>query len=289
MKIAIVYLSYVPYGPIFLENFLKSYISNKPNINHSLHIVMNGWKDNKEHKRQLLLFDEILKQYEVEHLKHYSLENYDIGVYLSMEEKIESDFFVFLNTRSKIINRYWLDYLYSNITKPGVGAVGATGAWGDATLKKRMFKLLKKLIRFKVKFSEFKQLIFYYTNLYPTLRPHLRTNAFMIKSEILRKLIYHKISPCFIRPFAGTKQERLQTLCFEHGRQNMNFQIESMSLRTLVVGADGKGYEQSEWYESNTFWSGNQENLIVTDNQTEKYATARDSVRKFLRFSAWYK
>jgi hypothetical protein len=289
MKIAIVYLSYVPYGPICLENFLKSYIANKPNLNHSLHIVMNGWKNSKELKRQVLLFEEILKQYDVEHVKHYSLEDADIGVYLSVKKEIETDFFVFLNTRSTIINRYWLDYLFENITKPGVGAVGATGAWGDATLKKRMVKLLKKLIRLKVTHSELKQLFFYYTNLYPTLRPHLRTNAFMIKSEILQKLIYHKIRPFFIRPFAGVRQGKLRALCFEHGRQNMNFQLKSMRLRTLVVGSDGKGYEEAEWYDSNTFWSGEQENLIITDNQTEKYATARDSVRKFLRFSAWYK
>ena len=288
MKIAIIYISYLPYGPSCLENFLQSYIANKPLINHSLHIVIKGWSDNKN-DTQLLLCEEILSNYEIEHTKHYSNDEYDISVYFSMAKKIRSDYFVFFNTNTKILHKKWLQYFINNITKPGVGVVAATGAWGDATLNKRMFNLLKKCTTLKVSFKEIKQLIFYYYNYYPTLKPHVRTNGFMIESKILSKLVFYKVSPSFLRIFMRLNEARHQALCFEHGRKSMSVQIESMNLHTLVVGADGKGYKQPEWYSSKTFWSGDQENLLVTDNQTEKYANGNASDRKAMTFSAWNK
>ncbi len=290
MKIAIIYISYVPYGPSCLENFLQSYIANKPLINHSLHIVIKDWGDDT----QLLLFKEILNSYGIEHTKHLTdkEDGSDISTYFSMAKKIKSDYFVFFNTHTKILHKNWLQYFIDNITKPGVGAIAATGTWGDATLKKRMFRLLKKCTILKVSFNEIKQLIFYYYNYYPTLKPHIRTNAFMIESKILSKLVFHKVSPSFLRIFMrgkSTNRAIQQAVCFEHGRKSMCVQIESMNLHTLVVGADGRGYKQPEWCSSKIFLSGNQENLLIADNQTEKYATGKDSLRKYLRFCAWHK
>ena len=50
---------------------------------------------------------------------------------------------------------------------------------------------------------------------------------------------------------------------------------------------DGKGYDISHWKESRTFWIAEQENLLISDNQTALYHNADSSYRKILSNNAW--
>jgi hypothetical protein len=58
-------------------------------------------------------------------------------------------------------------------------------------------------------------------------------------------------------------------------------------LRPLVVGKDGRCYEKEEWHTSNTFWQGDQQNLLVADNQTNDYQNGSAERRLFLSRYAW--
>jgi hypothetical protein len=58
---------------------------------------------------------------------------------------------------------------------------------------------------------------------------------------------------------------------FEHGRQSMTHQLLKRGLEPLVVGRDGRAYGKEEWYESRTFHSGDQSNLLISDNHTRLY------------------
>ena len=60
-----------------------------------------------------------------------------------------------------------------------------------------------------------------------------------------------------------------------------------MSLRGVVVGADGEAYEKQRWHESNTFWQAQQENLVVEDNQSRDYRDGDGGRRLFLSLLAW--
>jgi hypothetical protein len=60
-----------------------------------------------------------------------------------------------------------------------------------------------------------------------------------------------------------------------------------MGLRVLVAGRNGRAYESSEWPASRTLWQGNQENLLVDDNQTRSYQEGDDDVRRALSGFAW--
>jgi hypothetical protein len=44
-----------------------------------------------------------------------------------------------------------------------------------------------------------------------------------------------------------------------------------MNLRLVVVNKLGQGYDIAEWFRSGTFRLGNQENLIIRDNQTRVF------------------
>jgi hypothetical protein len=55
----------------------------------------------------------------------------------------------------------------------------------------------------------------------------------------------------------------------------------------LVVGRDGKAYKKEDWNKSNTFWQDNQENLLISDNQTNKYSRAYSKERMALSLLAW--
>ena len=55
----------------------------------------------------------------------------------------------------------------------------------------------------------------------------------------------------------------------------------------VVVGRDGSGYEKELWSQSGTFRQGRQENLLIADNQTRRFASANQSLKDQLIHSAW--
>ena len=52
----------------------------------------------------------------------------------------------------------------------------------------------------------------------------------------------------------------------------MTLQLLKKGLEPLIVGRDGRAYCKEEWYESRTYHSGDQSNLLISDNQTRLYA-----------------
>ena len=60
-----------------------------------------------------------------------------------------------------------------------------------------------------------------------------------------------------------------------------------MGMRTLVVARDGAFYDHPEWPVSRTFWQGDQQGLLVADNQTRSYANGSYDRRRLLSAFAW--
>ncbi|MHB8654742.1 MAG: hypothetical protein ACYDA9_12780 [Terriglobia bacterium] len=85
--------------------------------------------------------------------------------------------------------------------------------------------------------------------------------------------------PIMVSKFAAYK--------FESGKHSLTRQIMSMNLNVLVVGRDGKGYENEEWSKSNTFWQRDQSNLLLADNQTIRYLSGDNKTKQYLSRSAW--
>ena len=74
---------------------------------------------------------------------------------------------------------------------------------------------------------------------------------------------------------------------FENGKHSLTKRVMRQGLKMIVVGRDGKGYEKEEWNRSGTFRQRNQENLLVADNQTRRYANADEAARNHLARAAW--
>ena len=109
----------------------------------------------------------------------------------------------------------------------------------------------------------------------PFPSPHLRTNAFMLRTRLMRELK------------AGRVRSKLGAYMFEGGKESLTGQVLRRGLKALVVGRDGRAYEPEEWHRSETLWQGEQGNLLVADNQTRDYASGSTRQRTFLSRFAW--
>jgi hypothetical protein len=109
----------------------------------------------------------------------------------------------------------------------------------------------------------------------PFPNPHLRTNCFALERELLLSLEW---------PTGLTK---LQAVALEGGSNSLTRQVQARGLEAVVVGRDGVAYPPDRWRESATFRSGEQANLLVSDNRTRHYQEGGPLVRRGLAWLAW--
>ena len=105
--------------------------------------------------------------------------------------------------------------------------------------------------------------------------PHLRTNGFMISHATLSSLKLGRI------------RSKRHTYMLEHGRRSITNQVLHGGLRALVVDGDGETYDVTRWNRARTFWQGDQEGLLIADNQTRRYARGDAERRRLLCAYAW--
>jgi glycosyltransferase involved in cell wall biosynthesis len=101
----------------------------------------------------------------------------------------------------------------------------------------------------------------------PFPNPNLRSNAFMMDRALLVDLDFR---------LDDTKEA---ALLFESGFDGLAPRLARRGLAPVLVGADGRAFDIEDWPESRTFRLGDQDNVMVTDNQ----------VRAFTAMSAWQK
>jgi hypothetical protein len=104
---------------------------------------------------------------------------------------------------------------------------------------------------------------------------HVRTSAFLMTERVLRDL------------HVGPLRSKHDAHEFEHGGHGLTRQILAMGLEPYVVGRDGRGWRKEEWPDSATFFSHEQENLLVSDNWTDMYSNADSTSRGLLAQLAW--
>lgn len=295
--IGVVYLYRFAEGESFARTFLESYRAHPARIEHDLHVILKGFPDKKASAAARALFGAVPAN-----LIELDDSGYDIGSYLAAACRVANNQLVFLNTFSEILADNWLAHLDAALNRSDVGLVGATGSWQSlgsgyvaAALRlahwirhpigyvkshfeagshasagtgvaRRSFRDIALKIRGLADLYEFGR--------YPN--PHIRTNAFMIDRE--RFLSLHST------PF----RRKADVYKFESGRRSMTNQILRMKLKALVVDRSGKTYDIDAWRTSSTYWTGAQENLMIADNMTRKYAQGTAQLRHLLENYAWY-
>lgn len=287
-EICVVHLVRAQNGIEPFKRFLDSYRANPTGIEHNLLVVFKGFarlQDTAAYRELLTSFGHATLD--------VSDEGFDITAYFAAARQYASQYryFCFLNSFSVIQDREWLSKLYDQISQPGIGMVGATGSWhshrgsglpwllvgmGVAAIRHyhlhRDKSIWKRLV---LSATASCQHVPFILDIDPFPNYHLRTNAFMISSELINKIEI---------PAIKSKKDAYR---FESGKNGLTQQILKLGKKILVVGKNGKGYEMLQWNKSRTFWQAEQENLLVSDNQTRDYQQGNVKRRKRLSSAAW--
>jgi len=267
--IGVVHLARAKNGLKPFASFLRSYLRYRAGVPHDLLIVYKGFHDEKE----IGPWEQAMAG-----LKHQKVLvsdfGFDLRAFRLAVEHWEYKHLFFLNSFSEILAEDWLAKpLRLFQTNDAVGIVGATGSWesmySNASSDLNQCRGLIGRLLGQGRVAACKLFFDPFPN------SHLRTNAFMMPRQLMLRLWPRQI---------WTKRG---AYLFENGKRGLTKRILSAGLIPLVVGKDGIGYERQHWARSHTFRSRNQENLLISDNQTKLYEGADEDRRVKLASLAW--
>ena len=316
--IGVAHLVWGPLGPAPLRRFLDAYRARAAGAEHELVILLNGARP--EHREPLLHELEAVPH----RLLELPQPVQDLGAYRFAAARLEYDRLCFMNSYSEPLVDGWLARLDAALSEPQAGLAGATGSWaslhsavlnafllpnpyrgvvpGRSESRRLMHEIDVQLeverrggtgaaeaAEIEARLRGAEALRFRISSTLKALAPmpeqllrfepfpahHLRTNAFIVERELFCSLTVRKLD------------RKLDAYLMESGRGSFTRQVQGLGLRVLVAGRDGRGYEPDDWPSSATLWQGDQENLLVADNQTRSYALGGYDRRRMLSTFAW--
>ncbi|HYM54213.1 MAG TPA: hypothetical protein VES97_02540 [Solirubrobacteraceae bacterium] len=250
--LCLVHLVWAPLGPEALGRFVESYRRYRTGVEHRLLILLNGFRAGHD----LTPWRQKLEGVEHEELL-LTRPMLDLGAYRQAAEVAPAGRYCFVNSFSLIVQDDWLGALDRHLLSPGVGIVGTGGSYESA-----YSSAPRPLRPFRRDFDPFPN-------------PHIRTNGFALRRELLLSLDW------------PAPRRKLDAWRLESGRRGISRQVRERGLSLLVVGRDGAAYQQERWRESATFRSGGQVNRLVADNRTLEYETVNPRRRLQLERLAW--
>lgn len=257
-------------------DFIDSYRRRQPGIEHKLAVIFKGFtEDDKLDEYRVLLSGLPYQSVFVDD------SGFDIGPYFSAAHMFDFEYLCFLNSHSVIVDDGWLGKLFKHIQRDSIGIVGATGSYESMAsglvqslhTEQQSWQLWKN--RLLSIGSGFRHAVSLEMNFPSFPNHHIRTNAFMMSRQLMLN----------IRTWP--MRSKMDIYRFESGKHSLTRQILSMNLRALVVGRDGEAYEKECWHESDTFRSGTQQNLLVSDNQTRFYSEVDAQTKAILTERTW--
>ena len=293
-EIGVVHLVRRNNGLAPFERFLASYREHPAGAQHDLIVIFKGFPFGLGTPA----YDRLLA--DVPHRRLYLADfGLDLRPYFKAVAALEHRYLCFLNSFSRILDRTWLAKLHRWAAAKGVGVAGATASYQSFSThsadRDRMLRQMNPLARLRWRVGHvFEDMqarlvaqrgaawLLGVTGLWdpsrffpPFPNYHVRTNAFMASRETLARV---HIGPVFFK---------LSAFMFESGHDSLTNQLMQFGLRPVMVGRDGTGYEKEHWHVANIFRQGNQENLLIADNQTDLYAAADGGRRAELSRFAW--
>jgi len=315
--IGVVYLVGSRVGPLPVREFLASYRRHPPGVEHELVVLFNA-VDNHQHQA---LESELRG---IEHRRMVRTTSVpDLAAYAWAAERLQYERICFFNSYSVILAPQWLAKLDHALDQPRAGLVGATGSWAShrsgvmsslflrnphhgllpkwiiqrgqlqeiqseldferkgrgswpgrelLTVPNRGLMLARSLVAAIKEAPTIAEIILRFES-FPN--PHLRTNAFMVDRATFNNLQ------------TGIVKRKMDAYLLESGRVSFTRQVLNSGLRTLVVASDGSFYDQDKWPLSNTFFQGDQEMLLIADNQTRIYQNGGLDRRRLLSTRSW--
>ncbi|MDQ6803553.1 MAG: hypothetical protein M3065_01005 [Actinomycetota bacterium] len=298
-RLAVLHLVRKANGPEPLTRFLDSYRAHRAGVEHELVLLLKGFESEAESAPFMALAADVTD-------RSLSVvdQGFDIGSYRAAAERLAHRTLCLLNSFSVILAGDWLQSLCAAHSAPGVGLAGATGSWASPHTalrhelglggpyaaamgdRNRSLERVRELAeaspseaaprRTAVRMLATARSMSSRAMDFPAFpNRHVRTNAVVVDREML------------LRARVGALRDKLAAWRFESGRRSLTRQVEAMGLRAVLVGRDGRSFEYGEWPRSDTFWQGEQENLLIADNQTESYRSADAELRSVLSAFAW--
>jgi hypothetical protein len=284
-----------------LRRFADALRGHPPGIDCELVLAMKGFASAEQVRPYLDEVADLAPQ-----VLYFPDRGFDLGVYFASAARLRRSRYCFVKCHCRPLVDGWLAKLDTALARPGVGQVGATGAWtslhswmlysvGLPSVYRSMLpppRIGRRQIagvhaelgasgspsRARLMWALLKGLRNVPEELLgfaPFPVPHIRMTAFMLTHATLARL----------RLFAI--RTKLDTFALESGRQSTTNQLERMGLSTLVVDRAGAVYEPAQWHRSRTFLQGDQEGLLVADNHTSFYANGDLERRRLLSTCAW--
>jgi hypothetical protein len=297
----LVHLVWAPLGVGPLREFAEALRSHPPGIDHELVLAMNGFASAGEARAHL---DEVA---DLEPKVLFFPENgFDMGTYFATAARLRRERYCFVNSYARPLVDGWLARLDAALELPGVGQVGATGAWASghswflysaglpsayrglmppAAVARKLAREIDEelggqgrgsvgdVVRARLELLRgVPRALLCYP---PFPSRFLRTNSFMITHATLTRLRLHAI------------RNETDTYALEGSRWSITRQLEGLGLCSLVVDRAGAVYGPEEWHLSRTLWQGDQEGLLVADNRTLSYTNGDFARRRLLSTLAW--
>ncbi len=278
--IAVVHLVWLPYGISVFNNFIDSYSEFTAGVDHQLLLVFNGVKD----PLQTAEYHHYAKARNIAYNSISIGEGQDLDCYFKAAKALRTEYIMILNSFATLKNHNWLKkYAAVFLDSGNAGLVGATASnqsYYSSVFQKNQagWEADKSFMHNFQKYKLFVKAFVYWRFLFkPFPNPHIRTNGFMIRRSVFLALQHS--------PF----KSKFMAYRFESGRKSMTNQVLAQGYTVLVIDINGKTFEPPLWKESLTFWAGNQENLLIADNQTDLYSNASPSEKKKMAWLAWGK
>jgi hypothetical protein len=287
MTTAIAYLAWAGsrQGLGDVTTFCTSYRANPAGRPHRLFIMSTGNWSAAQRNQLTQLAASVAA--EIVELSDIGL---DWGAYMQLAPKLDEEWLCWLNTYTQLQTADWLDALRSAADQESVGMAGATGSWGsripsirDIPSNVADYYAARGALR-AVAYAAYSYLVYLprqsvqRLSTYPPFpNPHLRSNAFLMRRQLFLDFAAQA-------PFPANKPD---THALESGRRSLTRYIQSRGLTPVVVGRDRRSYAIEQWFDSGTFRTPGQPNLLIGDNQTRAYDTANSGYRRLLERSTW--
>lgn len=247
MSISVVYLAYfnpeAGYTLDTVKSFLNSYKKHHAGIDNSLVLIAKNWTDKS-------LYKELCHLAGIYKAKIIDLpdDGWDFGAYFRVAPLLDTDYVFFLGSSSNILTKNWLLYCYNAFKNDSsIQLVGPMGSYGQVLID--------------VNFPN----------------PHIRTCAFMIKTELF-------VEYAAAQKFPVTK---VDTYGLEHGNNSITKFILNKGYKVVVVNSDGEIFLPDKWPLSKTFRDPYSCKSIISDRQYLTYLYADEDGKRFLEISSW--
>ena len=303
--VAVVYLARCAEGLAAFQRFAESYRRQAAMLDHDLIVIYKGFEQQSKLIEARTVFDGL-----PHHGVELQDVGFDIGSYLEISRRVPHTYLCFLNTHSEIVAPTWLARLFEHAVRDGVGIVGAMGSYESLLDSVLFMRNVRWAHDTRLADCNRRTMAYYFDDLrrsthlspgtmalpwlplairralryllyrvralslvWPELRhvdirrfppfpnPHMRSNGFMVRRDRLLRFARLEV------------QSKTDAMMFESGREGLTATLRRAGFRAIVVGRDDRGYDIPEWPLSRTFRLGNQERLLVSDNQTRSFAS----------------